>query len=181
MGIGSTAGSLTSAATGILQSFAAALPNFFGLLLSLSMLFGLVLCGYSLYKVVDQQKHGESIAGPAMGFMLGVGLVNLAAFVTAGTDTVGFSDTNLTLFSYSASSGGTSGALGGTLPAILVVLKFFGWLACFRAFILWSESTKSGSQPGTVWRGATHFVSGILLINMNQLLSEFGGALMGST
>lgn len=180
MGSGNIAGSLSSAATGMLQSFAAAAPDFFNLILALSLLFGVVLCGYSLYKVVDAQKHGESIAGSAMGFMIGIGLVNLSAFVKAGTDTVGFSDSALSQFSYTASSGGSSGALGGILPAILVVLKFFGWLACFRAFILWSESTRSGSQPGTVWRGTTHFVGGIFLINMNQLMAEFGGALTSS-
>ncbi len=180
MGSGNIAGSLSSAATGILQSFASAASVFYTMILTLSVVIGVALCGYSLYRVVDQQKHGESIAGPAMGFILGVGLVHLAAAVKAGTDTVGFSDGSLALFSYSASSGSTTGALGGIEPAILVVLKLFGWLACFRAFILWSESTKSGSQPGTVWRGSTHFVAGIFLINMIQLLSTFGGALTGA-
>lgn len=165
---------LTSTATTLLQQVANALPAFWNLLITFATLTGFVLCGYGLYRAVEEQKRGESMMGAAGIFMVGVGLVNLVYFVSSATATLGWSSGNLSTFSYTASSG-SSGTPGSSIPSFaFVILEFFGWLAAFRAFILWSESARSGSPPGTVWRGTTHFVAGIFLININQFLGTMG-------
>jgi hypothetical protein len=172
---------LTSTATAILQKVANDLPAFWQLLTTFATLTGLVLCGTALYRAVQDQKRGESMMGAGILFMLGVGLVNLVYFVDSATMTVGFSTGNLSTFSYTAGSS-SSGTPGSSVPSFaFVILKFFGWLAAFRAFILWSESARSGSPPGTVWRGTTHFVAGIFLININQFLGMMGGYMGGGT
>lgn len=117
--------------------------------------------------------------GAAGLFMVGIGLVNFIYFVNSATQTIGFSTGNLSTFSYTAGSG-SSGTPGSSIPSFaFVILKFFGWLAAFRAFLLWSESARSGSPPGTVWRGTTHFVAGIFLININQFLGMMGSYMGG--
>jgi len=171
---------LTSAATSLLQQVANDLPSFWNLLTTFATLTGLVLCGYALHRAVEEQKRGESMMGAAGIFMAGIGLVNLVYFVDSATMTIGFSTGNLSTFSYTSGSG-ASGTPGSSIPSFaFVILKFFGWLAAYRAFLLWSESARSGSPPGTVWRGTTHFVAGIFLININQFLGMLGGY-MGTT
>ena len=170
---------LTSTATSLMQMMANDLPAFWSLLVYFATLTGLVLCGYGLYRAVEDQKRGESMMGAAGLFMVGIGLVNFIYFVNSATQTIGFSTGNLSTFSYTAGSG-SSGTPGSSIPSFaFVILKFFGWLAAFRAFILWSESARSGSPPGTVWRGTTHFVAGILLININQFLGMMGSYMGG--
>ena len=170
---------LTSTATSLLQQVANDLPAFWNLLIAFASLTGFVLCGYGLYRAVEEQKRGESMMGAAGIFMVGIGLVNFIYFVNSATMTIGFSTGNLSTFSYTASS--SSGTPGSSVPSFaFVILKFFGWLAAFRALLLWSESARSGSPPGTVWRGTTHFVAGIFLININQFLGMMG-SYMGAT
>ena len=172
---------LTSTATSLMQMMANDLPAFWSLLVYFATLTGLVLCGYGLYRAVADQKRGESMMGAAGLFMVGIGLVNFIYFVDSATQTIGFSTGTLSTFSYTAGSG-SSGTPGSGIPSFaFVILKFFGWLAAFRAFILWSESARSGSPPGTVWRGTTHFVAGIFLININQFLGMMGGYMGGGT
>lgn len=167
-------GSMSSTATALLQQVANDLPAFWTLLTTFATLTGVVFCGYGLYRAVEEQKRGESMMGAAGLFMVGIALVNFVYFVDSATQTIGFSTGNLSTFSYTASSG-SSGTPGSSIPSFaFVILKFFGWLAAFRAFLLWSESARSGSPPGTVWRGTTHFVAGIFLININQLLGMMG-------
>lgn len=168
-------GGMTSQATVLLQQVANDLPYFWNLLVTFATLTGLVLCGYALYRAVEDQKRGESLMGAGVLFMLGIGLVNFVYFVNSTTQTIGFSTGSLSTFSYTASSG-ASGTPGSSIPSFgFVILKFFGWLAAFRAFLLWSESARSGSPPGTVWRGTTHFVAGVFLINIQQFLGIMGG------
>ena len=169
---------LTSTATSLLQQVANDLPAFWKLLTTFATLTGFVLCGYGLYRAVEEQKRGESMMGAAGIFMVGIGLVNFIYFVNSATMTIGFSTGNLSTFSYTASS--SSGTPGSSVPSFaFVILKFFGWLAAFRALLLWSESARSGSPPGTVWRGTTHFVAGIFLININQFLGTMGNYMGG--
>ena len=171
---------LTSTAVSFIQQMANDLPAFWNLLIVFSGLAGFVICGYAVYRVVENQKRGESLMGAAGMFAAGVGLVNFVYFVNSATQTIGFSTGSLSTFSYTAGSG-TSGAPGSSVPSFaFVILKFFGWLAAFRAFLLWSESARSGSPPGTVWRGTTHFVAGIFLINIQQFLGTMG-SYMGTT
>lgn len=171
---------ITSTATSLLQQVANDLPSFWNLLIAFATLTGLVMCGYALIHAVSAQKRGESMMGAAGIFMVGVGLVNLVYFVNSATMTIGWSTGNLSTFSYTASSG-SSGTPGSSIPSFaFVILKFFGWLAAFRAFLLWSESARSGSPPGTVWRGTTHFVAGIFLININQFLGTMGSYMGGA-
>ena len=169
---------LTSTATSLLQQVANDLPAFWNLLIAFASLTGFVLCGYGLYRAVEEQKRGESMMGAAGIFMVGIGLVNFIYFVNSATMTIGFSTGNLSTFSYTASS--SSGTPVSSVPSFaFVILKFFGWLAAFRALLLWSESARSGSPPGTVWRGTTHFVAGIFLININQFLGTMGNYMGG--
>ena len=169
---------LTSTATSLLQQVANDLPAFWNLLIAFASLTGFVLCGYGLYRAVEEQKRGESMMGAAGIFMVGIGLVNFIYFVNSATMTIGFSTGNLSTFSYTASS--SSGTPGSSVPSFaFVILKFFGWLAAFRALLLWSESARSGSPPGTLWRGTTHFVAGIFLININQFLGTMGNYMGG--
>ena len=170
---------LTSTATGLLQQVANDLPLLWNLLTTFSTLTGFTMCGYALYRAVQDQKRGESMMGAIAVFVLGIALVNFVWFVNSATQTVGFSTGSLSTFSYTAGSG-TSGTPGSSVPSFaFVILKFFGWIAAFRAFLLWSESARSGSPPGTVWRGTTHFVAGIFLININQFLGTMGNYMGG--
>ena len=124
---------LTSTATSLLQQVANDLPAFWNLLIAFASLTGFVLCGYGLYRAVEEQKRGESMMGAAGIFMVGIGLVNFIYFVNSATMTIGFSTGNLSTFSYTASSSGTPGS---SVPSFaFVILKFFGWLAAFRAFL----------------------------------------------
>ncbi len=168
-------GGMTSTATALLQQVANDLPAFWTLLTTFATLTGLVFCGYGLYRAVEDQKRGESLMGAVALFVLGIGLVNFVYFVNSATQTIGFSTGSLSTFSYTGSSGSGTSPTGGIPSFAFVILKFFGWLAAFRAFLLWSESARSGSPPGTVWRGTTHFVAGIFLINIQQFLGMMGG------
>lgn len=172
---------LTSTAVSFIQQMANDLPAFWNLLIVFSGLAGFVICGYAVYRVVENQKRGESLMGAAGMFAAGVGLVNFVYFVDSAAMTIGFTTGNLTTFSYSASGGSGSSPTGGIPSFALAVLKFFGWLAAFRGFLLWSESARPGSPPGTVWRGTTHFVAGVFLINVNQVLGMLGGYMGGTT
>ena len=173
-------GGMTSTATALLQQVANDLPLFWTLLTTFATLTGVAMCGYALYRAVQDQKRGESMMGAIAVFVLGIALVNFVWFVNSATQTVGFSTGSLSTFSYTAGSG-TSGTPGSSVPSFaFVILKFFGWIAAFRAFLLWSESARSGSPPGTVWRGTTHFVAGIFLINIQQVLGTMGSYMGGA-
>ncbi len=157
-----------------MQNLANDLPALWNLLIAFAAIAGVVLCGYGLIKAIEYQRRGESMIGAVVLFALGIGLVNLTFFVNSATQTIGFQTGNLSTFSYTAQGGSGSSPTAGIPSFAFVILKFFGWLATFRAFILWSESAQSGSPPGTVWRGTTHFVAGIGLINIDQFLGMMG-------
>ncbi len=165
---------LTNTAVSLMQNLANDLPALWSLLIAFAAIAGVIMCGYSLLKAIEYQRRGESMIGAFVLFALGIGLVNLTFFVDSATQTIGFQTGNLSTFSYTAPSGSGSGPTAGIPSFAFVILKFFGWLATFRAFILWSESARSGSPPGTVWRGTTHFVAGIGLINIDQFLGMMG-------
>ena len=165
---------LTNTAVSLMQNLANDLPALWSLLVAIAAIAGVIMCGYSLLKAIEYQRRGESMIGAFVLFALGIGLVNLTFFVDSATQTIGFQTGNLQTFSYTGSSGAGSSPTGGIPSFAFVILKFFGWLATFRAFILWSESARSGSPPGTVWRGTTHFVAGIGLINIDQFLGMMG-------
>lgn len=85
-------------------------------------------------------------------------------------------------FDYSAMGSGSellSYTTGSTLQAqwsaiadtLVLYIQFIGFIAFIRGWIIVAKASQSGHQPGTMGKGVTHIVGGIIAINFVQFIN----------
>lgn len=146
------------------------------LAVTIAQLIGVVLVfrGIAMYKIFATQslssaQRGE-LAGPLVHIVVGAILVYVGGTINVSVETLFGSNVD------------TSGDLKAYLPpgsdekwqALLAVLvkyfKLIGLLAFLKGWIILSKMGHAGSQPGSIGKGMTHIVGGILLMNMVETM-----------
>lgn len=148
------------------------------LLFAVSYVVGtfLVMRGIMMYRIFANQTFGSAqrgeMAGPMVHILVGAVLIYFPSAIDTSLVTVFGSDNILTtesLFAYKAVSGVDRWNKIATL--VVYYLHLIGIIAFFRGWIILSKMAHSGSQPGSVGKGLTHIIGGILLINIVQAVN----------
>lgn len=104
--------------------------------------------------------HQSTLAGPIMLLMSGVALLWLPTVVGVALQAFWGANNPMSL-----PTTGDSG-LAALEPAILMFVRLVGVIAFIRGWILLSKTGKEGAQPGTLGKGLTHLLGGILCIHI---------------
>jgi intracellular multiplication protein IcmC len=115
-----------------------------------------------------------------------VGAVLIWLPTTSDVMTETFFGSSSTLFSgnsfdYSALGSGSqllAYSTGSSLQAqwsaiadtLVLYIQFIGLIAFIRGWIIISKATQTGAQPGSMSKGITHIIGGILAINFVQFI-----------
>jgi intracellular multiplication protein IcmC len=143
------------------------------LIYSISYVTGIALAarGVMMYRIFANQTFGSAqrgeMAGPMVHIVVGAVLVYFpSAIDTSLTTLFGSSDILRaeSLFAYES----IEGVERWNKITLLIVryLSLIGLIAFFRGWIILSKMAHSGSQPGSIGKGITHIIGGVLLINI---------------
>lgn len=147
----------------------------------------LVFRGLAMYRAfgqaITQMSRSGEVAGPMVFIAVGAMLIYLPStldysLTTLYGDTIDIDalSTAGQLIGYeSASSFGRWAELS---KVIVGYMKLIGLIAFVRGWVILSKMGHAGSQPGSVGKGITHIVGGVLLVNVvdtiNILAATFG-------
>ena len=145
------------------------------LIVAISYVTGIALSvrGIMMYRIFANQTFGSQqrgeIAGPLVFLVVGIILMYFPSTIaTANLTMFGVADISSTqeLLGYSQFDPYSKSFKIKWL--ILKYLSLVGLIAFLRGWVILSKMGHSGSQPGSVGKGITHIVGGILLINIVQ-------------
>lgn len=153
------------------------------LVVTIAQIIGVVLVfrGIAMYKIFATQslssaQRGE-LAGPFVHVVVGAILIYVGSSIDVSIETI---------FGSTASEGdikaylppGTDEKWQALLAVLVKYFKLVGLLAFVKGWIILSKMGHAGSQPGSMAKGLTHIVGGILLMNlvdtMRLLACTFG-------
>jgi intracellular multiplication protein IcmC len=161
-----------------------ALDDLTRLIVAISYVTGVALAirGIMMYRIFANQTHGSSqrgeLAGPMVFLIVGVILIYFPTTISSSMLTVfgtPFLSPTTELLEYESLN-----RLAKWSQLKWVMLKYMsliGLLAFLRGWIILSKMGHSGSQPGSIGKGITHIVGGILLINIVQTVQIFARTL----
>lgn len=125
----------------------------------------------------QSQTHG-SMGGLIMKFIMGLLLLYLPSTIDVAV---------WTLWGHSAFGSGSSvmayQAPGSTDPygpmkaGAIAIVRVVGYVSFVRGFVILSNSTGHGAQQGTVAKGVTHVLGGILAINIVETINIISNTL----
>lgn len=143
----------------------------------------LIFRGVAMYRIFANQTFGSAqrgeFAGPLVFLIVGAFLMYLPSTLDTGLNTM-YGNTELAaagdLMSYQPL---TARENWNNLSDVLIsYVRLIGLIAFIRGLLILSKMGHPGSQPGSVAKGLTHLVGGILLINVvetvNILAATFG-------
>ncbi len=155
------------------------------LVAAISFIVGIyfVARGVAMYRSFANQTFGSAqrgeFAGPLVYLVVGAILVYLpsasdVSLITVfGTAEVGDDAEALAYFVPGASEKWRDVAL-----VLMSYMKLIGFIAFVRGWMILAKMGQSGSQPGSMGKGITHLVGGVLLMNipdtMRILATTFG-------
>lgn len=160
------------------------LSNTFGsisfLVVAISQLIGVVLVfrGIAMYKIFATQtmssaQKGE-LAGPLVHVVVGVIMIYLGSSIDVSVETL-FGSANSSAGDIKAYlPAGTEEKWQALMAVLVKYFKLIGLLAFVKGWIILSKMGHAGVQPGSMGKGLTHIIGGVLLMNMvdtMQLLS----------
>ena len=142
------------------------------LIVAISYVTGIALIarGLLMYRIFANQTYGSQqrgeIAGPLVFLIVGGILCYFPSSVDTTLLTV-FGSTEIELISNPiAYDQSASMAKWHTIKKIVIsYMTLIGLIAFVRGWIILSKMGHQGSQPGSVGKGVTHIIGGILLIN----------------
>ena len=147
----------------------------------------LIFRGIAMYRIFANQTFGSAqrgeFAGPMVFIIVGAILVYYPSTIDISLQTIfgpGSSKvkdiTEMIAYDKIASSQKWA-AISGVLVKYMTLI---GFIAFIRGWIILSKMGHSGSQPGSIAKGITHLVGGILLMNIvgtvNLIAATFGFA-----
>ena len=110
----------------------------------------------------------KTIFGGGAGSVVGAGQINLSALGSAST----------VLLSYAPVA--IEGQWASLVDTVILYVQFIGFLAFIRGWIIISHAGQQGSQPGTVAKGATHIIGGIIAVNFLPMVQIVHATIFGS-
>lgn len=153
-----------------------ALDDLTKLIVAISYISGVALAvrGIMMYRIFANQTFGSQqrgeIAGPLVFLVVGVILIYFPSTITTSNLTV-FGVPEISHTSELLNYDGVQNSYTRWIKVKWLILKYLsliGLIAFLRGWIILSKMGHSGSQPGSVGKGLTHVVGGILLINIVQ-------------
>ncbi|HET9843269.1 MAG TPA: hypothetical protein VFP93_01260 [Gammaproteobacteria bacterium] len=133
----------------------------------------LVFKGVTGYKIFATQTFASAqkgeFAGPLVFIIVGSILIYLPAatdvslFTVFGKNASGIPD-EAKLIAYPG--GGVEEKWTEIAVVLIKYMKLIGFIAFVRGWIILSKMGHSGSQPGSVGKGLTHLIGGVLLMNI---------------
>lgn len=145
--------------------------------------FFMFVKGVMMYRIFANQTFGSAqrgeLAGPLVLILVGSLLFYFPSTLDTSLLTI-FGSTSISssneLVAYQSLQG--SEQWYRVADVCIKYIKLVGYVAFVRGWIILSKMSNSGSQPGSVGKGAIHVIGGILLINIvdtfNLLATTFG-------
>lgn len=145
------------------------------LIVAISYVTGIALTlrGVMMYRAFANQTYGSAqrgeLAGPIVFLIVGVILIYFPSTISSAMQTVygvPYVSHTSEILAYKS-----TGELARWFKIKWVILKYLsliGLIAFLRGWVILAKMGHSGSQPGSVGKGITHIVGGILLINIVQ-------------
>lgn len=159
--------------------------HFKRLLVSLSYVIGvsMIARGIMMYRIFANQTFGSQqrgeIAGPLVFLVVGSVLIYFPSAINVGLSTV-FVSPEITPSSHILSYVDEDNVVAkwAAISTVIVsYLKLVGIIAFLRGWIILSKMGHSGSQPGSLGKGITHVIGGLLLINIVDTAKLLGHTL----
>lgn len=170
-----------------LENLTTAVGSIKALVGAVSFIIGISLVwrGIAMYRSFANQTFGSAqrgeFAGPLVFIVVGAILIYLpsasdvALFTIFSTTETGSESEMLAYFVPGAEERWKNIAL-----VLVKYMKLIGFIAFVRGWIILSKMGHAGSQPGSVAKGLTHLIGGVLLMNipdtMRILATTFGFA-----
>ena len=164
-------------------AFANLASSFYGLeklIITVSYVIGLMLIvrGVMMYRIFANQTYGSAqrgeIAGPLVFLVVGIILLyfpsslNTSLYTFFGTSEIG------QLQELAAYSNRSQSETFLQLQNIVVkYLKLIGLIAFVRGWVILAKMGHPGAQPGSIGKGITHIIGGVVLINIIDVLIIF--------
>lgn len=137
-----------------------------------------VVRGIMLFRAFGQHitmasRNGE-LAGPVTFIVVGILMINIDQLADIGMVTL-YGDSEVAEFSsqYLTWAGSVSDQFAQLSNVIYWYLKFIGALAFLRGWFILAKMGHPGAQPGSVAKGVTHVVGGLLLMNIIETVNLF--------
>ena len=152
------------------------LANTFGsisfLVVTIAQIIGVVLVfrGIAMYKIfatqsISSAQKGE-LAGPFVHIFVGVMLIYLGSTIDVSVETLFGSKMDSAGDIKAYLPAGSDAKWEALLSVLVKYFKLIGLLAFVKGWIILSKMGHAGAQPGSMGKGLTHIIGGILLMNM---------------
>jgi intracellular multiplication protein IcmC len=170
-----------------LANLASAFSSIQQLLVAISYVSGIyfVYRGIGMYRIFANQTMGSAqrgeFAGPLVFIVVGAILIYLPSTVDTSMQSLYGSSEVAGATDFLAYSSVAKDERWAQLTDVLMkYMKLIGLIAFIRGWFILSKMGNSGSQPGSMGKGVTHIIGGVLLMNivetMNILAQTFGFA-----
>lgn len=111
----------------------------------------------------SMMSSGTSLKAPLIYFFVGCLLIFYPSTINMGLTTI-YNGTGIT--PYVANDGILPKSATTTIQALGFILRLIGYISFFRGWIVLTQLASQSSPPGTFWKGVTHIIGGILLVNI---------------
>lgn len=142
------------------------------LVVTIAQIIGVVLVfrGIAMYKIFATQslssaQRGE-LAGPFVHIIVGAILIYVGGSIDISVETIFGSATSSAGDLKAYLPPGTDEKWQALLAVLVKYFKLVGLLAFVKGWIILSKMGHAGSQPGSMGKGLTHIIGGILLMNL---------------
>ncbi len=164
----------SSSVSTMLENIMTNIQPFWGLIEIFAYLTGFFFVALAIYGLVKVGREGgKAVTVSIVGFITGVLLLSLPAFMDATSQTVFQQNAPGSL---SLNAAGGSGDYSDFVNFFLMVVALWGLYSMFRSLVLFRESAY---ERGHVWSAITHLVGGVVAINFQTFLSVLGVSVGG--
>ena len=168
-----------------LENLASTFGSISFLVVTISQIIGLVLVfrGIAMYKIFATQSMASSqkgeLAGPLVHIVVGVAMIYLGSTIDVSLETLFGSKEVASANDIKAYlPAGTDDKWQALMAVLMKYFKLIGLLAFVKGWIILSKMGHAGAQPGSMGKGLTHIIGGVLLMNivdtMKLLSCSFG-------
>lgn len=110
----------------------------------------------------------KTIFGTDAGSVVESGSINLAALGKASDKVLGYAPVAI------------EGQWANMIDTIILYVQFIGFLAFIRGWFIVSHAGQPGAQPGSISKGITHIIGGILAVNFLPMVEVLHNTIFGS-
>lgn len=163
-----------------LQNIQDKIPAVFRLIIAISYVTGILFVTLGVFKLkaygqmTIYQSASANMSGPLIFFFVGVVLIALPGIV----DVIMYS-----LWGHGAADAiryeEAFGSWADFMTPVVMIIQIIGYVSFIRGWILISKLGTSGPQPGTLSKGITHIIGGIIAINILGTWQVIANTLQG--